>query len=85
MKCTYGLIGRPLGHSFSPRYFAALFDRLRVEASYHLYELQQIEELPNLLDTHTTLCGLNVTLPYKREVLRYVDAQHVSGLQALNL
>ena len=63
MKCTYGLIGRPLGHSFSPHYFAALFDRLRVEASYHLYELQQIEELPNLLDTHPTLCGLNVTLP----------------------
>lgn len=87
MKCTYGLIGRPLGHSFSPRYFAALFDRLRVEASYHLYELQQIDELPNLLDTHPTLCGLNVTLPYKREVLRYVDdcAPEVQCLQAANV
>ena len=44
-KRTYGLIGRPLGHSFSPRYFTELFEQLGIEASYHLYELQQIEEL----------------------------------------
>lgn len=86
-KRTYGLIGRPLGHSFSPRYFTELFEQLGIEASYHLYELQQIEELPELLDVQPTLCGLNVTLPYKREVLRYVDecAPEIHSLQAANV
>ncbi len=86
-RCSYGLIGRPLGHSFSPRYFLELFDRLGVDASYDSYELQRIEELPELLATHPSLRGLNVTLPYKREVLRYVDAcsPEVEHLQAANV
>lgn len=86
-RCSYGLIGRPLGHSFSPRYFSELFDCLGIDASYDSYELQRIEELPELLATHPSLRGLNVTLPYKREVLRYVDAcsPEVEHLQAANV
>ena len=86
-RCSYGLIGRPLGHSFSPRYFSELFDRLGIDASYDSYELQRIEELPELLATHPSLRGLNVTLPYKREVLHYVDAcsPEVKRLQAANV
>ena len=86
-RCSYGLIGRPLGHSFSPRYFSELFDRLGIDASYESYELQRIEELPELLATHPSLRGLNVTLPYKREVLHYVDAcsPEVARLQAANV
>lgn len=86
-RCSYGLIGRPLGHSFSPRYFSELFDRLGIDASYDRYELQRIEELPELLATHPSLRGLNVTLPYKREVLRYVDAcsPEVEYLRAANV
>lgn len=86
-RCSYGLIGRPLGHSFSPRYFSELFDRLGIDASYESYELQRIEELPELLATHPSLRGLNVTLPYKREVLHYVDAcsPEVERLQAANV
>ena len=86
-RCSYGLIGRPLGHSFSPRYFSELFDRLGIDASYDRYELQRIEELPELLATHPSLRGLNVTLPYKREVLHYVDAcsPEVERLQAANV
>ena len=86
-RCSYGLIGCPLGHSFSPRYFSELFGRLGIDASYESYELQRIEELPELLATHPSLRGLNVTLPYKREVLHYVDAcsPEVERLQAANV
>ncbi|WP_296957257.1 shikimate dehydrogenase [Porphyromonas sp. oral taxon 278] len=72
-RYTYGLIGRPLEHSFSPGYFRAFFEREGIDASYELYELERIEELPQLLEAHPDLRGLNVTLPYKREVLRYAS------------
>lgn len=70
---TLGLIGRPLAHSFSPRYFARLFERLGLshQERYEAFELARIEELPALLERYPSLRGLNVTLPYKREVLRY--------------
>ena len=72
-RYTYGLIGRPLAHSFSPGYFHAFFEREGIDASYELYELERIEELAQLLEAHPDLRGLNVTLPYKREVLRYAS------------
>ena len=83
----YGLIGRTLAHSFSPRYFGDFFAREGIDASYLPYELASIEELPSLLAREPDLCGLNVTLPYKREVLRYVDvpSPDVEALQATNV
>lgn len=70
----YGLIGRPLGHSNSARYFAEKFLREGiVDCSYSLFELQTIGELPRLLADHPDLCGFNVTIPYKQEVMRYLD------------
>lgn len=86
-RYTYGLIGRPLAHSFSPGYFHAFFEREGVDASYELYELERIEELPQLLEAHSDLRGLNVTLPYKREVLRYASecSDEVKLLGAANV
>ena len=86
-RYTYGLIGRPLEHSFSPSYFRAFFERERIDASYELYELERIEELPQLLEAHPDLRGLNVTLPYKREVLRYASecSDEVKLLGAANV
>lgn len=86
-RYTYGLIGRPLAHSFSPGYFHAFFERERIDASYELYELERIEELPQLLEAHPDLRGLNVTLPYKREVLRYAGecSDEVKLLGAANV
>lgn len=70
----FGLIGRPLVHSASARYFAEKFRREHLEGcSYALYELQDIEELPRLLAAMPELCGLNVTIPYKREVIPLLD------------
>lgn len=70
----FGLIGYPLGHSFSARYFNDKFSREQIDdCSYSLFELQTIEELPRLIAQHPNLAGFNVTIPYKREVLRYLD------------
>lgn len=86
-RYTYGLIGRPLAHSFSPGYFHAFFEREGIDASYELYELERIEELPQLLEAHPDLRGLNVTLPYKREALRYASecSDEVKLLGAANV
>lgn len=71
----FGLIGRPLVHSASARYFADKFAREGLcDCVYELYELASVEELPGLLAAHGDLCGLNVTIPYKRDVMRYLDA-----------
>ncbi len=68
----YGLIGRPLGHSFSKRFFDNLFEEQSIEAHYELFELASIEELSSLL-IRENLQGLNVTSPYKEEVLAFAD------------
>jgi shikimate dehydrogenase len=69
----YGLIGRPLGHSFSQGYFTEKFASLGIAATYTHFELPSIEALPALLVEHPNLVGFNVTLPYKQEVLAYAD------------
>jgi shikimate dehydrogenase len=69
-----GLIGRPLSHSFSKKYFDKKFARLGItEYSYHQFELPNIQALPDLLENTPGLVGLNVTIPYKQEVLTYID------------
>ncbi len=68
---AYGLIGYPLSHSFSPAYFEKKFAALHRNDSYALFPIQDINELPALI--HPNLAGLNVTLPYKETVLKYLD------------
>ena len=66
----YGLIGRPLGHSASARYFAEKFRSEGIaDCSYSLFELPSIDDLSRLLADHPDLCGFNVTIPYKRDAL----------------
>ena len=70
----YGLIGRPLGHSFSAAFFKEKFEREGIDAVYYNYELNSIGALPQLLHDVPELRGLNVTIPYKEEVLPLLDA-----------
>ena len=70
----YGLIGRPLGHSFSARYFAEKFRREEIaDCRYDLFELPEIDRLPELLAACPELCGFNVTIPYKRSVFDFLQ------------
>lgn len=69
---TYGLIGYPLGHSFSKSFFTDLFANERIDAEYKNYELHSIGDLTNVLHDETTLQGFNVTIPYKQQIIPYL-------------
>lgn len=72
---VYGIIGFPLGHSFSQRYFTEKFERAGiVQARYDRFPLADIAAFPALLAGQPELRGLNVTIPYKVAVLSYLDA-----------
>lgn len=72
MDC-YGIIGYPLGHTFSPGYFSKKFSDEGIDAIYKSFPLEQITELPELLQRQTELRGLNVTIPYKEAAIQYLD------------
>lgn len=69
----YGLIGYPLGHSFSKDYFNQKFESEKIEAEYVNFPISDIKEFKNVLKENPDLCGLNVTLPYKTQVMQYLD------------
>lgn len=73
MKQKYGLIGYPLSHSFSKRYFTEKFLNEAIAAAYELYPIEDIKLLPHLLKNEPLLLGLNVTIPYKKAVLPLLD------------
>lgn len=83
----YGLIGYPLSHSFSKKYFTEKFEREGLnDCRYELFPLPSIDALPQLLKQHPELCGLNVTIPYKEQVLSYLHAENelVQAIRACN-
>ena len=70
----YGLIGSPLSHSFSKKYFTEKFEKEHIkEAKYDLFPIEHISKLTELLKTNPELRGLNVTIPHKLTVLKYLD------------
>ena len=72
-KKVFGLIGRNIDYSFSKDYFYEKFKRDQLaNCSYENFDLDSIELLPSIL-SHSNLSGLNVTTPYKREVIRFLD------------
>lgn len=73
MTSHYGLIGYPLSHSFSQRYFTEKFAREGIDAVYDNYPISSIEQITDLLHQSTDLFGLNVTIPYKQAVIPYLD------------
>ena len=70
----FGIIGFPLGHSFSQKHFTEKFEREHLaDHAYRKFELQEIGELPALLENEPDLCGFNVTIPYKVKIIEYLD------------
>ena len=70
----YGLIGYPLGHSFSISYFNQRFADEGIDATYENFEIPSIDELPEIIDRNPNLRGLNVTIPYKEKVIPFLDS-----------
>ncbi|MBR1427448.1 MAG: shikimate dehydrogenase [Prevotella sp.] len=69
----YGLIGYPLGHSFSISFFNEKFENEGIDAEYINFEIPTIEALLEVLASNPELKGLNVTIPYKQRVMSYLD------------
>lgn len=69
MSDNYALVGHPLGHSFSARWFNDKFEREGLDARYVNLDLEDIGELPHAIEEIGNLRGVNVTIPYKRSVI----------------
>ncbi|MCC8144171.1 MAG: shikimate dehydrogenase [Tannerellaceae bacterium] len=69
----YGLLGYPLSHSFSRNYFNQKFEAENIDAAYVNFEIPDIKEIKNVLKENPDLYGLNVTLPYKTQVIPFLD------------
>ena len=84
---TYGLIGYPLGHSFSRKFFTEKFEQEDIDAQYLNFEIPSIEEFPNIIASHPELRGLNVTIPYKQQVMQYLDdiSEEAKAIGAVNV
>jgi shikimate dehydrogenase len=76
----YGLIGYPLSHSFSKGYFTKKFEKAGItDCFYDNFPLENIDLLPQLIATNPNLAGLNVTIPYKQQVIPFLDELHESA------
>ena len=84
---TYGLIGYPLGHSFSRKFFTEKFEKEGIDAQYLNFEIPSIEEFSNIIKNTPTLKGLNVTIPYKQQVIQYLDdiSEEAKAIGAVNV
>lgn len=87
----FGLIGFPLSHSFSEKYFSDKFEREEIEdCKYELYPLENIEDIRFLFEVNKDLKGLNVTIPYKESVIEYLDdlddvAQKIGAINCIKI
>lgn len=87
---TFGLIGYPLSHSFSPAYFNQKFKKLSIKATYKAFEIENINQLKEVLENNLNLTGLNVTIPYKETIIPYLhhltkDAQTIGAVNCVKI
>jgi shikimate dehydrogenase len=80
---TYGLVGKSLSHSFSKRYFEEKYGFNKPESSnsYLNFELASIDAITSMLQSHPDLAGFNVTIPYKNEIIPYIDQMSADAAQ----
>ena len=82
-----GLIGKSLSHSFSKSYFEEKFHREQIsDVSYSLFELAEIEHITDFIRHHPDLVGFNVTIPYKQQIIPYLDelSEEAETIRAVN-
>ena len=86
----YGLIGFPLKHSFSAEFFAEKFRRENIDAEYLNFEIEDIQEIRHIILFNQKLKGLNVTIPYKEQVIPFLDeispeAQKIGAVNVIKM
>lgn len=83
----YGIIGFPLAQSASPAFFNGKFEKEGIDARYIPFEIENIEELPRILEENPELQGFNVTIPHKIAVMQYLEgiSDEAKGINAVNV
>lgn len=84
----YGLLGYPLTHSFSKRYFTEKFEKENINSSYENFEIDNINRFPEIIKNTPNLAGMNVTIPYKEQVIPFLDdlnddARNISAVNTI--
>ena len=74
MKKTYGLLGFPLGHSFSKGFFTDKFQQESINSEYINFELPNLNELKSIIAQESNLAGFNITIPYKIDIIPMLDS-----------
>ncbi len=78
----FGLVGHPLGHSYSREFFQKKFEQLGLkDHSYELFDMEYLKEFPALWLKYNDLIGVNVTVPHKENVVRFLDHQDISVIK----
>ncbi|MDR2145529.1 MAG: shikimate dehydrogenase [Tannerella sp.] len=83
----YGLIGFPLGHSFSKTFFNQKFQSEKIDAEYVNFEIEHVRDLKQIIRENPDLCGLNVTIPHKITVMPLLDSisDNAKNIGAVNV
>ena len=83
----YGLIGYPLRHSFSIGYFNEKFKSEGIDAEYVNFEIPDIKDFKTIIKNTPNLCGMNVTIPYKEQVIPFLDelSENAAAIGAVNV
>ncbi|MFT3701027.1 MAG: shikimate dehydrogenase [Agriterribacter sp.] len=86
----YGLIGYPLGHSFSQKYFTQKFEKEKLDCRFENYPIENIELFPGILETNPSLRGMSVTIPYKLKVISYLheispEVEHLNACNSIRI
>ncbi|MBQ0049688.1 MAG: shikimate dehydrogenase [Bacteroidales bacterium] len=83
----YGLIGHPLGHSFSKKFFTEKFEREGIPAQYINFDIPDPHQLLDVVRDHPTLSGLNCTIPHKQAIIPMLDelSQEAQRIGAVNV
>src|SRR6266480_4259144 len=87
----FGLFGYPLAHSYSKKFFTEKFQREgRTDCVYDNFETQNIQDLKGIVREHPDLEGLNITLPFKQEIIPMLDnlddiSQRISAVNAVRI
>src|SRR4051812_35309415 len=84
----YGLVGYPLSHSFSKKYFSEKFVREGIkDCLYENFEVENISDLPSFLEKISGLKGLNITIPHKQSVMNLLTdiSEEAKSIGAVNV
>ena len=87
MKRLYGLIGFPLGHSFSASYFSDKFKAEKIDAEYRNFPMERMDDVRHFVESNQSLQGFNVTIPHKQAIIPYLDdlSDAAEGIGAVNV